>query len=162
MRAQIRYRILLLTVLTAVSAAAENVGEAGVYSSWFDGKTMANGDPVDQDELTAAAGSFALGSTVRVTNLDTDDSAVVRVTDRLGPKPGALIVVTRAAAQRLGFAEEAKANVRLDLVSSPVASGKARNGLRARVSKRRSPGALAPPGEKPSPFAFSRTILAKR
>jgi hypothetical protein len=48
------------------------------------GALTASGEAFDPNSLTAASGSFPLGSTIEVTNLDTNKSVRVRVNDKAG------------------------------------------------------------------------------
>jgi Lytic transglycolase len=52
------------------------------FSSPPAGALTASGERFDPNSLTAASGSFPLGSTIEVTNLDTNKSVRVRVNDR--------------------------------------------------------------------------------
>ena len=135
---------------------AADLGNAGYYSDWFVGKIMANGELVDQDALTASIGSFPFDTTLRVTNLDNDKSVIVRVTDRPGPKTQEAIVVTRAAAEELGFFDRGQAPVRIEVIERGsgrrVAVESSKPDPRERRWKR---GGLAEPGRKPSPFSYS-------
>ncbi len=138
------------------SLLAAQAGLAGYYSDWFVGKTMANGERVDQGALTASFSHHPFDTKLRVTNLDTDESVVVRVTDRPGPKTNELIVVTSAAAEELGFLDAGRARVQVEVVElgsgRRVATLSAKPTARQRRWKR---GGLAEPGKKPSPFSYS-------
>ena len=137
-------------------AQGKSEGLAGFYSDWFVGKTMANGENVDQDDLTASISSFPFDTKLRVTNLETDKSVEVRVTDRPGPKTSELIVLTRAAAEELDFLDSGRARVQVELLElgdgRPPESTQTAPTARERRYKR---GGLAEPGRKPSPFAYS-------
>jgi rare lipoprotein A len=134
-----------------------SVGLAGYYSDWFVGKTMANGEAVDQDAMTASISALPFDTKLRITNLDSDKSVVVRVTDRPGPKTSELILLTRAAAEELDFLDSGRARVQVDVLelgdgARLEAAEGSRPTPRARRHKR---GGLAAPGSKPSPFAYS-------
>lgn len=128
---------------------------AGYYSDWFVDKVMANGERVDQDDLTGSISSFPFDTKLRVTNLDSDKSIVVRVTDRPGPKTSELIVVTRAAAEELDFVESGRARVQIEVLELGEGRRLEDPGPPTSREKRRKRGGLAEPGRKPSPFAYS-------
>jgi rare lipoprotein A len=71
--------------------------------------------------LVAAHPSYPFGTRVRVTNLANDRSTVVRIIDR-GPAPhlradGLVIDVSRKAAETLGFIQQGRTRVRIDVLS---------------------------------------------
>lgn len=59
-------------------------GLASWYGSKFNGKTTANGEIYDQDQLTVAHRSLPFNTYLKVTNLHNNKSVIVRVNDR-GP-----------------------------------------------------------------------------
>ena len=70
-----------------VMQSAEGYREAGLaswYGPGFHGRPTSSGERFDQDAMTAAHRTLPLGTVVRVRNLDTGESAVVRINDR-GP-----------------------------------------------------------------------------
>ena len=137
--------------------ADRDVGDAGYYSDWFVGKMMANGELVDQDALTASIASHAFDTILRVTNLETDKSVVVRVTDRPGPKTNELILVTRSAAEKLGILDSGRARVEIEVIEEGD-GGRVESAASSEPTakeRRRERGGLAEPGKKPSPFSYS-------
>ncbi|MEZ5360963.1 MAG: septal ring lytic transglycosylase RlpA family protein [Bryobacterales bacterium] len=148
--------VLLFSAAFGAAAQSRKEGNAGFYSDWFVGKTMANGQLVDQDDLTASIGSYPFDTKLRITNLDNDETIEVRVTDRPGPKTNEMIVVTRAAAEELGFLDAGRARVEIEVVElgNDHRYGEVAQKLSVR-QKRHKRGGLAEPGKKPSPFAYS-------
>ncbi|MDP4008721.1 MAG: septal ring lytic transglycosylase RlpA family protein [Candidatus Peregrinibacteria bacterium] len=59
-------------------------GRASYYADYFDGKNTASGEVFKQDEFTGAHLTLPFGSLVKVVNLETEKSVVIRITDR-GP-----------------------------------------------------------------------------
>lgn len=57
---------------------------ASFYADKFEGRSMAGGGKFHQSKLTAASRDFPLGTTLRVSCLETGKTVTVRVTDR-GP-----------------------------------------------------------------------------
>lgn len=93
-------------------------GEASYYGDELRGNRTASGERFNPDELTAAHRSLPLGSRLRVTNLRTGQSVIVRVNDR-GPFAGDRVLdVSEQAARRLGMLQRGTARVRLELLLS--------------------------------------------
>ena len=92
-------------------------------SSWyggdFDGQVTANGEIYDMYAQTAAHPSLPLGSVVRVENLRTHKSAIVRINDRGPYVPGRSLDVSYQVARELGFAHRGIARVRVELLKVP-------------------------------------------
>lgn len=91
-------------------------GKASWYGKFFQGRTTANGESYDMNDLTCAHRSLPMGSLVRVTNLSNQKSVVVRVNDR-GPMPHSRIIdLSYAAARFLGMSSRGTAAVKLELL----------------------------------------------
>jgi peptidoglycan lytic transglycosylase len=107
---------------TAKSAILESrVGLASYYGRDFHGQITASGARFDMNALVAAHPSYPFGTRVRVTNLANNRSTVVRIIDR-GPAPhlradGLLIDVSRKAAETLGFIQQGRTRVRLEVLA---------------------------------------------
>ena len=91
----------------------DTTGVASWYGPGFHGLSTANGEPYDQDGLTAAHKTLPLPCYVEVTNLENGRQLVVRVNDR-GPFVGTrLIDLSRRSAQLLGIDRAGTAKVRV-------------------------------------------------
>lgn len=78
-------------------------GTASYYADRFAGKRTANGETYDPEAFTAAHRTLPFGTRVRVTDMASGRSVIVRVNDR-GPWGGKrLIDISRAAARELGL-----------------------------------------------------------
>ncbi len=97
-------------------------GIASWYGPGFHGKTTANGEPYDQNDMTAAHRTLPMPSVVRVTNLDNGRSIVVRINDRGPFAHGRIIDMSRRGAQLLGFERLGTAKVRVELLESETRS----------------------------------------
>jgi rare lipoprotein A (peptidoglycan hydrolase) len=86
---------------------------ASWYGPGFNGHRTSTGEVYDQHQLTAASRTLPLGSSVRVTNLDTGRSTIVRINDRGPFVRGRGIDLSRAAADQVGLTHEGVARVRL-------------------------------------------------
>jgi len=93
-------------------------GLASWYGARFRWHITASGAPFDDRKLTAAHRTLPLGTTVKVTNLNNGRSVVLRVTDRGPWIRGRLIDVSRAAAERLGFAYQGLTRVKVAVVQN--------------------------------------------
>ena len=110
------------TNLTAAStqvgqSAAASDGLASWYGPNFAGRQTANGEIFDPSQLTAAHKTLPFGTQVRVTNLNNGRSVVVRINDRGPFKPGRVIDLSRAAAERIGMIGSGTAPVSLELLN---------------------------------------------
>jgi rare lipoprotein A len=99
------------------------------YASWYGppyhNRRAANGEIFDMNALTAAHRTLPLNSIVRVTNLKTEHSAIVRITDRGPFVPDRIIDLSKAAAIAVDVWRPGTALVRLDVLETPlpIASG---------------------------------------
>ena len=87
------------------------VGIASYYAKKFSGRRTTSGERYQPEKLTAAHQSLPLGTRVRVKNLANDKEVTVVVNDRCRKKGIPFIDLSRAAAKKLGFFGEGKANV---------------------------------------------------
>lgn len=98
-------------------------GTASWYGPRFDGRTTASGERFDEDALTAAHQTLALGTRVRVTNLRNGRSVVVRINDRGPHYRGRSIDLSRGAAAKLGMIHPGTAPVRIEVLGEQAAEG---------------------------------------
>ena len=92
------------------------LGMASFYGDLFDGKRTANGEVFDRTQMTACHRTLPFGTLVRVINVASGRSVVVRINDR-GLAPSRLIDLSRAAASEIGILESGVAKVRLEVLS---------------------------------------------
>src|SRR4051794_7752212 len=168
----------------------DETGTASWYGEAFNGKSTANGEIFDLNQVSAAHKTLQLPSVVEVTNLQNSRALKVRVNDR-GPFAGdRLIDLSRRAAQLLGFERAGTAPVRVRIVkdeSINVAEaamhgeiGQIRSAQASRLSQTRivtrepKPGgtqaapvgrnvevaAISPTQRTPLPIALPEPILA--
>lgn len=101
------------------------MGWASWYGPGFQNRHAANGELFDTERMTAAHRELPLNSIVRVTNVKTNESVLVRITDR-GPFVNDRILdLSRAAARKLSVYQHGTALVRIEVLEapSPIASG---------------------------------------
>jgi rare lipoprotein A len=67
-------------------------------------------------DFTAAHKTLPFNTRVKVTNLDTGESVVVRINDRGPYKKGRIIDLSKAAAQKIGLIQTGMVKVRLEIL----------------------------------------------
>ncbi|WP_387689592.1 endolytic peptidoglycan transglycosylase RlpA [Photorhabdus sp. RM71S] len=94
--------------------APSQFSETG-YASWYgeesSGKMTAIGERFNPYALTAAHPTLPIPSYVRVTNLSNGRMMIVRVNDRGPYKPGRIIDLSKASAERLNLTQSTKVKV---------------------------------------------------
>jgi rare lipoprotein A len=98
----------------------EETGTASWYGAPYHNRRGSNGEVYDMNAMTAAHLTLPLGSIVRITNLRTGHSAVVRITDRGPFVPGRIVDLSLAAAKALDVYLPGTAKVRLEVLQAPV------------------------------------------
>ena len=93
---------------------------ASWYGAPYHNRRGSNGEVYDMHAMTAAHRTLPLGSLVRVTNLKTGHSAVVRITDRGPFVAGRILDLSLAAAQALDVYLPGVAKVRLEVLQTPA------------------------------------------
>ncbi len=95
-------------------------GMASWYGPPYHNRRAANGEVFDMNQMTAAHLTLPLNSYVRVTNLKTEHSVVVRITDRGPFVPDRIIDLSMGAAKAVDVWRPGTANVRLDVLYTPA------------------------------------------
>ena len=90
------------------------VGIASWYGTHFQGRTTADGERFDMNQMTCAHPTLPMGTWLRVTNLKNRHSTFVRVNDRGPLVEGRIVDLSAAAARVLGLSGVGK--VRLEAV----------------------------------------------
>ncbi len=94
-------------------------GMASWYGPPYHNRKAANGEVFDMNALTAAHRTLPLNTIVRVTNLKTDHSAVLRITDRGPFVTDRIIDLSKGAAIALDVWRPGTAKVRIDVLDTP-------------------------------------------
>jgi rare lipoprotein A len=94
-------------------------GKAIWYGGKWHGRRTASGETFDKEAMTAAHRTIALGSRVRVTDLESGRSAVLRVNDRgpYGADRSRVMDVSEAAARQLGFHRRGWTRVKIEVLA---------------------------------------------
>ena len=96
------------------------VGLASWYGPPYAGRKGADGTVYDQNAMTAAHLTLPMGTMVRVTNLTTNQSVVVKITDRGPFVRGRIIDLSLAAAKATGVYRVGVAKVKVEAFAAPV------------------------------------------
>ena len=94
------------------------------FASWYGGpyhnRRGSNGRIYNMHAMTAAHRTLPLGSIVRVTNLKTGHSALVRITDRGPFVEGRVLDLSQAAAKKVDVWQAGVAMVRVEVLRAPA------------------------------------------
>jgi rare lipoprotein A len=108
------------------------VGVASFYADFFAGRVMANGGIMDPDGDNAASRTLPLGTTAKVTNLSTGQSAVVRIADRGPYAKRRLVDLSPATAEKIGISrQKGIARVKVSPITVPMPDGSVKAGAAA-------------------------------
>ena len=101
-----------------VSSATEKpfVGRATWYVPGLYGNKTASGEILRRNTLTAAHGQLPLGTKVKVTREDTNESVIVVINDRKLCKEGTIIDLAHGAADQLRIDEDGEAQVSVEVL----------------------------------------------
>lgn len=89
-------------------------GTATWYSNSFNGRKTASGEIFTQKKYTCATNRFKIGTWLKVEDLATGKSVLVRVNDRMASHPRKIIDLTRAAAEKIGIIKKGCAKVKIE------------------------------------------------
>ena len=94
-------------------------GIASWYGPPYHNRVGANGLVFDENGASAAHRTLPMGSLIRVTNVKTGQSAVMRVTDRGPFVAGRILDLSIGAAKAVGLWRAGTGEVRIDVFSTP-------------------------------------------
>jgi rare lipoprotein A len=95
-------------------------GRASWYGPPYNHHKGANGQVYDQEAMTAAHRTLPMDSLLRVTNIQTGQSAIMRVTDRGPFVPDRVLDLSLASARAVGVYRPGTAQVRIDVYETPA------------------------------------------
>jgi len=95
------------------------IGMASWYGPPYHNRQAADGSVFDQNALTAAHRTLPMGTMVRVTNLETNQSVVVKITDRGPFVAGRTLDLSLAAAKAIGVYRAGVAKVKVEAFARP-------------------------------------------
>lgn len=100
-----------------MEALEQSEGVASYYHNKFHGRRTASGERYDKTEFTAAHRDYPFGTWVRVIDIKSGHSVIVRINDRGPHKRSRVIDLSRAAAKELDLLKNGIAQVRLEVLS---------------------------------------------
>jgi len=113
----------------------KRVGKASFYAHRFAGKKMADGKMMNPQHDNAASRTLPLGTTAKVTNLDTGKSAFVTIQDRGPYVKGRIVDLSPSTAQEIGITQrQGVARVEVAPLAVPLPNGGVKLGAAANVT----------------------------
>ena len=97
-------------------------GLASWYGAVLNGHKTASGETFDMNDMTACHRTLPFGTLVKVIDLRSHKSVIVRINDRGVLFADRVIDLSRGAAERLGIRSTGVANVRLEVLNKQQAS----------------------------------------
>jgi rare lipoprotein A len=98
-------------------------GLASWYGPPYHNRRGSNGEVYNMHAMTAAHRTYPLGSIVRITNVKTRATALVRITDRGPFIPGRVLDLSLAAAHKVDVWQPGVAEVKVELMQSAATAG---------------------------------------
>ena len=106
---------------TSGAPVSVEYGVASWYGTVYHKRAGADGTVFDQNAMTAAHRTLPMGSTVRVTNMATGQSVLVRITDRGPFAPDRVLDLSMGAAKAIGTWRAGIARVKIEAFAHPGA-----------------------------------------
>jgi rare lipoprotein A len=78
-------------------------GQASFYANKFAGRKTASGEIFSQNKMTCACNAVKIGTWLRVTNVRTKKSVLVKVNDRIHPRMKRVVDLSSGAAKKIGI-----------------------------------------------------------
>jgi len=123
----------------------KRVGKASFYAHMFEGRKMADGKQMDPRHDNAASRTLPLGTTAKVTNLETGKSAFVTIQDRGPYVDGRIVDLSPATAQEIGISHrQGVARVEVSPLAVPLANGGVKLGAAGQATLARNDHAPRP------------------
>jgi len=94
----------------------QETGQASFYAMKFQSRPTASGERFDQSAYTAAHRKLPFGTKVKVTNVRTGKSVIVRINDRGPFVKGRIIDLSRSAFSKIGDTRAGVIDVKLEVV----------------------------------------------
>ena len=123
------------TIPADAKPLSSETGRASWYGPPYHNRKGSNGEVYNMHAMTAAHRTLPLGSIVRVTNLKTGSTALLRITDRGPFIPGRIIDVSLAAAHKLDIYQPGVADVRVELMQTEATAAGKMGGADRRLSR---------------------------
>jgi peptidoglycan lytic transglycosylase len=123
----------------------KRVGKASFYAHMFAGRKMADGKQMDPQNDNAASRTLPLGTTAKVTNLETGKSAFVTIQDRGPYVDGRIVDLSPSTAQEIGISHrQGVARVEVSPLAVPLPNGGIKLGAAGQATLARNDRAPRP------------------
>ena len=110
----------------------KRIGKATIYAKRFAGHKMADGAVMRAEGDNAASKTLPIGTTAKVTNLETGASAVVKIEDRGPYVKGRIVDLSPSTARKIGIdSKEGVAKVSVEPIAVPLPNGEIKPGVAA-------------------------------
>jgi rare lipoprotein A len=110
----------------------KRVGKASIYAKRLAGHKMADGAPMRPEGDNAASNTLPIGTTAKVTNVETGASAVVKIEDRGPYVKGRIVDLSPSTAQKIGVdSKDGIAKVSVEPIVVPLPNGDVKPGVAA-------------------------------
>ena len=108
----------------------KRVGMASFYAREFAGRKMADGNTMDPHGDNAASKTLPLGTTAKVTNIETGQSAVVTIQGRGPYVMGRIVDLSPTTAEQIGITHDnGVAKVQVAPITVPLPHGSLKRGV---------------------------------
>ena len=108
---------LAITLLTPTLAYAQTVHNVSWYGGYFHGRKTASGEIYNKNALTAASNRHKMGTKLKVTNVKTGKSTVVKVNDTGAfAKYNRTLDLSQAAFQQIAPLDQGVAKVTIQVL----------------------------------------------
>lgn len=109
--------ILSITSITSYAANSVKSGTASYYGKQFHLKRTASGEIFDMHKMTTASNSHKMGTKLKVTNISTGASVIVRVNDTGGfKKYGRTLDLSRGAFAKIADIKQGLVKVKIKVI----------------------------------------------
>jgi rare lipoprotein A len=123
----------------------KRIGKASFYAHMFAGRKMADGKQMDPQHDNAASRTLPLGTTAKVTNLDTGKSAFVTIQDRGPYVDGRIVDLSPSTAREIGISSrQGIARVEVSPLAVPLPNGGVKLGAAGQATLARNDRAPPP------------------
>lgn len=106
----------LFLIVSLIGISQTQSGKASFYADKFDGRPTASGEIYKHNLSTAAHRKLPFGTKVKVTNLENNRTAIVKINDRGPFIRGRIIDLSRSVAESLNIVDNGVSDVRIEVL----------------------------------------------
>ncbi len=104
------------TTYSDTAVLETQTGIASYYADKFNGKITYNGEVYNMYGISAAHPTYAMGTILRITNLENGKSIILRVNDRMPYNPNRIIDLSLGTAKKLDMVKDGLAEVKIEVL----------------------------------------------